>query len=300
MKAEISEFLGYISTERGCSRRTTEAYAYDLHKFSQFWATQGNSGGESVEDIDRYAIQSYLQFLSESGYKKPNSAVARGRKLAVLKSFFKYLVSVGKVKTNPTENIKMPKTKQREPSYLSEAEYGRLLRTVKKTATKYFKERDLMILSVLLGTGIRLSELTGLNIGDVDFEAGSVKVTRKGNKEKTLPANDDVMIAIQRYVRTREDKSPRSPLLLSKRQKRLSNASVWHLTRKYVRLAGIDKQASPHTLRHSFASTVLRNGGSLVTVKELLSHRSLRTTERYLHVDNQDLRDAVGKISLSA
>ena len=299
MRQEISEFLGYVGTERGYSPKTLAAYAYDLGKFSQYLAVEPGSSEEGVQDIDQYTVKAFMSHLADHGYRKANSAVARGRKLAVLKSFFKYLASVGKVKSDPTVNIKMPKTKQREPSYLSEQEYKRLLRTVKKTATKYFKERDIAIVTMFLGMGLRLSELTALNIGDVSFDDGSIKITRKGGKERILPANDEVMIAIQRYVRTREDRSPQLPLFLSKRKRRISNASVWHLVRKYMRQAQIEKdKLSPHTLRHTFATMLLRQGENILTIKELLSHRNLRTTERYLHINDEDLKEAVGKIDL--
>jgi integrase/recombinase XerC len=297
MMTQIAEFLGYIGTERGFSPKTVAAYGYDLGKFSQFLATEPGSS----EDIDQYTVKAFMSHLASNGYRNANSAVARGRKLAVLKSFFKYLVSVGKVKTDPTANIKMPKTKQKEPSYLSEQEYKRLLRTVRKNATVYFKERDMAIVTMLLGMGLRLSELTALNIGDVSFDDGSVKITRKGGKERILPANDEVMISIQRYIRMRKEANPNNPLFLSKRDKRISNASVWHLVKKYMRQAQIEKdKLSPHTLRHTFATMLLRQGENILTIKELLSHKNLRTTERYLHINNDDLKEAVGKISLTA
>ena len=301
MKAEISEFLGYVGTERGYSPKTLAAYAYDLGKFSQYLAVEPSSSGEGVQGIDQYTVKAFMSQLAEHGYKKANSAVARGRKLAVLKSFFKYLASVGKVKTDPTASIKMPKVKQKEPSYLTEQEYKKLLRTVRKNATAYFKERDMAIVTMLLGMGLRLSELTALDIGDVNFDDGSIKITRKGGKERLLPANDEVMISIQRYLKTREDRSLQSPLFLSKRNRRISNASIWHLVKKYMRQAQIEKdKLSPHTLRHTFATMLLTQGENILTIKELLSHRNLRTTERYLHINNEDLKDAVGKINLSA
>ena len=300
MRPEISAFLAYVGAERGLSPKTVAAYGYDLGKFSQF-ADKELGEGWKLEDVDQYAIKAYMQFLANTGYRKANEAVSRGRKLATLKSFFGYLTSLGKMKSDPTSQVKMPKTKQKEPSYLTEQEYKRLLRTVKKNATKYFKERDMAIVTMLLGMGLRLSELTALNIGDVNFDDGSIKITRKGGKERMLPASDDVMVAIQRYIRTRDEKLPQSALFLSKRGRRISNASIWHLVGKYMRQAQIEKdKLSPHTLRHTFATMLLRQGENILTIKQLLSHRNLRTTERYLHINNEDLKEAVGRISLSA
>jgi integrase/recombinase XerC len=194
----------------------------------------------------------------------------------------------------------MPKGKQKEPSYLTEQEYKRLLRTTQKNATKFFRYRDVAVITMLLGMGLRLSELVELDVGNVNFEDSIVKVTRKGRKERILPANDEVMMCLRRYLKTRKDVTGQEPLFLSKRNQRIDSATVWHLVRKYLQQAQIEKdRLSPHTLRHTFATTLLKQGENILTIKELLSHRNLRTTERYLHIDGKDLREAVSKLSLS-
>jgi len=295
MKPEISQFLAYTGTERGLTAKTIEAYRHDLGKFSEF-AEEEIGKSWNLENVDQYSIKSYLQSLADRG----NAAVSRGRKLATLKSFFKYLTSQGTVKTDPTATIKMPKTQQKEPSYLTEQEYKRLLRTVQKNATKYFKARDTAIVIMFLGMGLRLSELVELDVGSINFDDGTIKVTRKGNHERILPANDEVMITLNRYLKTRENVSTQEPLFLSKRDKRIDSGSVWHLVKKYLKQAQIEKdKLSPHTLRHTFATTLLKQGENLLTIKELLSHRNLRTTERYLHINGEDLKTAVGKIDLA-
>jgi len=196
--------------------------------------------------------------------------------------------------------LKMPKTKQKEPSYLTEQEYRRLLRAVQKSATRYFKPRDTAIVIVLLGMGLRLSELVKLSIGDVNFEDSTIKVTRKGNQERILPANEAVLNSIRRYLKTRKNAGVKDPLFLSTRKQRIDSASVWRVVKKYLKTAGIIKEKlSPHTLRHTFATTLLKLGENILTIKELLSHRNLRTTERYLHINNEDLRSAVSSIDLN-
>ena len=296
---EISGFLAYIATERGLSPKTVEAYRYDLAKFSEFAKAQ--LGGQwKISDVDQSLIRSYMQFLAEKGYRKSNSNIARGRKLATLKSFFKYLVTENQIKENPVGQIKMPKVQNKEPSYLTEQEYKRLLYTVQKTSTEYFKARDMAIISMLLGMGLRLSELVESNIGSVNFDDGTIKVTRKGNHERILPANNDVIAAIKIYLKGRKDISSSSPLFLSKRNKRIDTATVWYLVKKYLRQAQIEKsKLSPHTLRHTFATTLLKQGENILTIKELLSHRNLRTTERYLHISSDELKNAVNKIDLT-
>lgn len=299
MERDIAEFLAHKATERGLSPRTIEAYEHDLGKFSQFVGKESGDGG-TVARVDQYTIKAYLQFLADTGYKKSNAAVSRGRKLATLKSFFKFLLAENKIKIDPAALVKMPKTKMKEPSYLTEQEYKRLLRSVQKNATQFFKLRDNAIITLLLGMGLRLSELVGLNIGSVNFEDGTIKVSRKGNRERILPANDNVMISIQRYLKSRQDNSFASPLFLSKRNQRIDGGSVWHLVKKYLKQAQIEKdKLSPHTLRHTFATILLKQGENVLTIKELLSHRNLRTTERYLHLSGEDLKAAVGKIDLS-
>ena len=300
MEREIAQFLAHVGAERGLSAKTVAAYGHDLAKFGQFAAKEAGGTG-ALADIDQYTIKAYLQFLANIGHRKINAAVSRGRKLATLKSFFKYLVADGKVKADPAALVKMPKIKQKEPSFLTEQEYKRLLRTVQKNATKYFKLRDTGIINLLLGMGLRLSELVGLNVGSVNFEDGTIKVARKGNQERILPANDDVMISVQRYLKTRDDLSFTAPLFLSKRKQRIDGGSVWYLVKKYLRQAQIEKdKLSPHTLRHTFATILLKQGENVLTIKELLSHRNLRTTERYLHITGEDLKTAVGKIDLNA
>jgi integrase/recombinase XerC len=295
MKPEISGFLAYIGTERGLTIKTVDAYRHDLTKFSEFAEKEM---GESWQwgDVDQYTIKAYLQSLADRG----NVAISRGRKLATLKSFFKYLTTEGKVKEAPTATIKMPKVQQKEPSYLTEQEYRRLLRTVQKNATKYFKSRDMAIVTMLLGMGLRLSELVELDVGNINFDDGTIKVTRKGNHERILPANDEVMITISRYLKTREDVIAQQPLFLSKRNQRIDSGSVWHLVKKYLKQAQIEKdKLSPHTLRHTFATMLLKQGENILTIKELLSHKNLRTTERYLHINGEDLKNAIKRIDLA-
>lgn len=295
MRSEIGEFLAYLGTERAFSAKTIAAYSFDLGKFCAF-ADKEISGSWRWGDVSQGTIRAFLQALADKG----NAPITRGRKLAAIKSFFKFLLLDDRLKANPAERIRMPKPQEKEPSYLTEKEYGRLLKSVKDNSTKYFKLRDSAIITTLLGMGLRLSELAGLNIGDVSFEDKTIKVKRKGNRERILPANKDVTNALKRYLETRENAANQEPLFLSKRNKRIANASIWHLVRKYFKETHIEKnRVSPHTLRHTFATTLLKNGENIFTIKELLSHRNLHTTEKYLHINNKDLKTAVSKIDLA-
>ena len=294
LRPEIAEFLHQLGTVRAFSPKTIVAYAYD---FVQFCAFLGGKLGINwkIENVDQRNIKLYIEHLADKG----NAPITRGRKLASLKSLFGYLLAQDRIEIDPTSQIRMPKRCDKEASYLSEEEYKRLLKAVKDNASRYYIERDVAIVTLFIGTGIRLTELVELNVGDVAFTNGTIKVTLKGRNEKILPISDSVMIVIRRYLKTREGAEPSAPLFLSNRVRRIDTASVQHLVKKYCREAHIEKQGlSPHMLRHSFAVALLKKGENVFTVQQLLSHRNIRTTEKYLHLNNEDLKTAVNKIRL--
>ena len=294
MRPEIAEFLAQLGSVRAFSPKTIDAYTFDL---SQFCAFLGEKLGIewSIENIDQDSIKMYIEHLVGKG----NAPITRGRKLASLKSLFGYLLSQGRIKIDPTSQIRMPKRCDKESSYLSEEEYKRLLKAVKDNASRYYIERDTAIVTMLIGTGLRLTEMVGLNVGDVAFTNGTIKVILKGRNERILPVSDSVVTVIKRYLKTREGVEPSEPLFLSKRDRRIDTASVQHLVKKYLKQAQIEKdRLSPHMLRHSFAVALLKQGENVFTVQQLLSHRNIRTTEKYLHLNNEDLKTAVNKIRL--
>ena len=294
MRPEIAEFLAQLGSVRSLSPKTIDAYTFDL---SQFCAFLGEKIGIEwkIKNIDQDSIKMYIEHLVGKG----NAPITRGRKLASIKSLFGYLLSQGRIKFDPTRQIRMPKRCDKEPDYLSGDEYKRLLVTVKDNATRYYKDRDIAIVTMLIGTGIRLTEMVELNVGDVAFTNGTIKVILKGRNERILPVSDSVMTVIRRYLKTREDIEPSAPLFLSKRDRRIDTASVQHLVKKYLKQAHIEKdRLSPHMLRHSFAVALLKQGENVFTVQQLLAHRNIRTTEKYLHLNNEDLKTAVNKIRL--
>lgn len=295
MRPEIGEFLVHLGTERAFSPKTVTAYAFDLAKFCGF-LDRRLGGSWQWGDINPGTIRLFLQDLADRG----NAPITRGRKLAVIKSFFKFFVTDGRLKANPAAQVRMPKPREKEPEYLNEREYGRLLKVVKQCASKYFKYRDVAIVKMFLSTGLRLSELAGLDVGDIDFDNKTVRVTRKGGNQQILPINGELIPGLRRYLLSRKNPLAQEPLFISKRRKRISKGAIWHLVRKYARQAELKKnQLSPHILRHSFATSLLRKGIDLVTIQRLLAHRSLKTTERYLHACDESLRAAVGKVSLN-
>lgn len=287
MKIQAKQFINYIKIERNLSPLTVKLYSRDLEKLSDFFPNK------KIVELTKQDIRDYIAFLSDT-----NSPVTRARKLSCLRSFFKFLAREDLITLNPLDGIDSPKIPQKEPSYLSESEYLRLLETVKKEATIFYRKRDLAIISLFLSTGIRVSELTGLRIGDVDFQEKFIKIIRKGNKEQTLPINDSIVDLLKKYFKIRP-KVSFDDFFVSKKGLPLRSNSAYHLVKKYLLLAGIKKdKMGCHILRHTFCTMLLNKEVNLVAIQELAGHRSLETTRKYLHINSVDLRNAVNKINI--
>lgn len=279
------QFLDYLSHERGFSARTIEAYEHDLDKFRTFMETINKS---DVSSITRSDIGSFISSLSST-----NADITKARKLSVVKSFFNYLERVEILTTNPAKHVIAPKIPKKEASYLNDEEYQRLMQTVRDTATPYYWQRDLAIVTIFLHTGIRLSELVSLTLNSIDLSEGTILIHGKGNKQRRLPLNKEVALVIEKYL-SKRPKVEVENLFISKLGKGLSSRSVYHLIKHYLKKAGIKKEKlGVHSLRHSFGASLLNKGVNLVVIQELLGHTKLETTRRYLHINSSDLRKAV-------
>lgn len=289
----ITQFLHYLEVERAFSPRTIEAYEYDLNKFVEFLESTKRA------DISRISKEDVRHFLSQRA--KTNGAVTRARKLSSIKSFFKYLGREGIIAANPVSDIEAPKLPEREPSYLTEFEYQNLIAAVKFKATPYYLSRDLAIVFLLLGTGIRLSELVGLTLDRVNLDGAdkSIKVRGKGNRERSIPLTNEVVGILGNYLKQRPDVESNN-LFISRFGDELRSRSVYGLIKKYIEAAKIKKnKVAVHSLRHTFGASMLKSGANIFTIQKLLGHKQLETTGRYLHIDNVDLRNAVDKLVLS-
>lgn len=300
MQQLITQFLNYLKVERGLSPRTILAYRHDLSKFSDFILSIPKS---SVSMVTKEDIRAFLTKLADQGFKKPNIEITRARKVSAIKSFFNFLVKEGFIPVNPAIDIKAPKIPEKEPCYLTQDEYQELLATVKAIATPYYRPRDLAIITLLLGTGIRLSELVGLTTQSIKLNNGesTVKVKGKGNKERTIPLNVEVASVLDKYLKTRPDLATDN-LFISRKSNGLSSGAVYHLVKHYLEKAGIKKEKlGVHSLRHTFATSLLNNkeNVNLVHIQKLLGHSKLETTRRYLHVSDIDLRNAVNSLVLN-
>lgn len=294
-KAWVDKFLEMLSVERGFSPHTCRAYHNDLEHFLCYLDGQREGDfGKKISEIDALTIRFYLGFLHKK-YKKTTIA----RKLSSLRSFFGFLVKKGLLARSPAETVLTPKRGKPIPNYLPVDEAFRLLEGV-KGGSSLLAMRNRAILETLYSTGMRVGELVGMNVGNVDFGKGLARVLGKGNKERLAPIGEKALQSIRDYLDKRygekgEDEKASTPLFLNKLGGRLSARSVARLLDKANRQLGLVRSITPHGLRHSFATHMLDAGADLRMVQELLGHASLSTTQRYTHVSIDRLMEVYDK-----
>jgi len=281
----IEGFLDYIKSQRGYSHNTVRNYEIDLKQFFDF-LKNNNIKAEDLNTIDFRVIRSYLGGLYKQ-YKKTTIS----RKLSAIRSFFYYMERNGLNDGNPAAEISSPKQGNYIPEYLNVDDMFRLLEIPKSETA--LEKRNLSIIELLYSCGIRVSELTGLNVADIDFEQHLIRVIGKGNKERIVPVGKKALNAIRNYLKsthdlrkkvTNADQSDGVPLFLNNRGGRLSSRSVGTIIKKYVTECGLVSGITPHSLRHTFATHLLDSGADLRSVQEMLGHVSLSTTQKYTHV----------------
>lgn len=306
----LKDFLIYLQTIKGKSVNTIQVYFYDLRVFLRFLKLHRNlvSKDEKFDDIDisdinigllkSITLSDLYAFMSFVSNSRSNSAHARARKVASLKSFFNYLTNKAKVlQSNPTTELETPKIVKRLPKYLNVEESKQLLSSIEGE----HGIRDYAILTLFLNCGMRLSELVGINLNNI--RNNTLTVIGKGDKERMIPLNDACIAAINNYRRVRpvNGVKDKNALFLSERKQRISKATVQHIVKKYITLAGLDpKRYSTHKLRHTAATLMYRYGHvDIRSLQELLGHESIATTEIYTHLDEQQLRTAVNSNPLA-
>ncbi len=273
-KAEA--FLQYLEAERGASFHTLRSYRTDLIQLEAFAKSRGLG---PLPAMAPWAIRVYLASLSEA--KLARSSI--GRKLAVLRSFFRYLARRHEIKVNPVKDLTGPKLPRPLPRSLL---YDDIVQMLDKTEhPEKFRLRDRAILELLYATGLRVAEASGLEVSDVDFGSGLVRVRGKGDKERLVPVGGQAVRALEAYV----DGRRKGPLFLNARGDRLTVRSFHRIVRASAKRAGLHRPVSPHTLRHSFATHLLDQGADLRVIQEFLGHARLSTTQRYTHVSADQL-----------
>jgi integrase/recombinase XerC len=290
MNRAISRYLRYLKVERNASELTIKSYREDLAILSEYLTESlGREPGPS--EITPLDLRAYVAALHEAGYAK--SSVAR--RLASLRSFFRFCQREDLCETNPAKPLRNPRRDRKLPHFLTGDEIGRLLNAPPKNDAMGLRDRA--ILETLYSAGLRVSELVGINVDDIDFEDGLVRVRGKGKRERLAPLGRFAISALKTWLRKRELAKTEparagSPVFVNKFGKRITTRSVGRMLEKYLKLTGLDLRTSPHTLRHSFATHLLDRGADIRSVQELLGHKSLVTTQIYTHVSTAGLRQA--------
>ncbi|OCA91545.1 site-specific tyrosine recombinase XerD [Bacillus sp. FJAT-27225] len=293
MEDHLKDFIHFLMVEKGLSQNTVIAYERDLKGYLKH--VKNKDGLSSINDIQRTHILHYLGKLKEDG--KSSKTIARN--VASIRSFHQFLLRDKASEHDPSVHIETPTLERNLPKVLSMEEVETLLETPAQEGP--YGLRDKAMLEILYATGIRVSELIGLNIGDLHLQMGFVRCIGKGNKERIIPVGRTATEALQRYL---DDGRPElvtkksareEALFLNHLGQRLTRQGFWKILKKLATEAGIEKDLTPHTLRHSFATHLLENGADLRAVQEMLGHADISTTQIYTHVTKVRLRDVYSK-----
>jgi integrase/recombinase XerD len=292
MEESIQEFLNHLVAEKGSSENTVAAYRNDLHQFHAF-ITEPDQLGLDAEwsDVTRDHLISYILFLKERQYASATVA----RKVAAIKSFFHFLIRAGIVEDDPSEELDSPKVKKQLPQTLSADEVDQLLARPAAGGRSPKALRDAALLELLYATGMRVSEIAGLTIEDIDLAGATVRCTGKGSKDRVMPLYPKAVEAVQDYLKNGRpalmgDNAEERTLFLNPRGEQLTRQGLWLIIKGYARELDLDERVTPHTLRHSFATHMLNGGAGLREVQRLLGHANISTTQVYTHVSRDHLR----------
>jgi integrase/recombinase XerD len=297
MDDHIGHFLNFMSVEKGASGNTVAAYKNDLQQFDSYLiGLRGNGKPRDWEQLERDLIIDYLLSLKRKNYAEATVA----RKVAAIKSFFQYLQAEGTIRGNPTESLESPRVGRSLPKPLSVTEVDELLEQPMKRNTPEAR-RDRAMLELLYATGLRVTELVSLDMDDMNMAGPHpyVRCMGKGSKERTIPIHEQAAAAVVAYlnearsalVKNRKE----SALFVNRRGERLTRQGFWLILKQYAKEANITSSVTPHTLRHSFATHMLRGGAPLRSVQELLGHANISTTQVYTQIANEHVRQVYEK-----
>lgn len=286
MSEWIVQFVEYLAVERGLSANTLDSYRRDLQSFAAFVK---HTSALSVQDVQRSHVLAYLEHLHRQG--RANATLSRN--LASLRSFYHFLLQTEVIRTDPTANVETPKIPKRLPKVLTVAEVDRLLSAPHVSSPA--GARDKAMLELLYATGIRVSELVSIRLSDVNLAAGFLRCRGKGDKERIIPVGEVAIETLLHYLRWGRAQLLRDAeceaLFLNHHGMQMSRQGFWKILKKYARSAGIVKDITPHTLRHSFATHLLERGADLRAVQEMLGHADISTTQIYTHVTRGRLKE---------
>lgn len=286
-------FLRYLRIERNSSELTLKSYAEDFESFLDFLNDRAN-GPCPPSDLQVNTLRAYVAYLHECNYARTTIA----RRMACLRSFFRYCQREGLIDSNPAKALRTPRVGRKLPHFLTTEQVAQLLEA--PPANEPEGLRDRAILETAYSAGLRVAELVGLDVSDWDRDANIVRVFGKGKKERIAPIGSYAAKALENYLEVRQpadhaDPEDAAAMFLNRFGTRLTTRSVGRMLEKYIKLTGLDKLTSPHTLRHSFATHLLDGGADLRAVQELLGHKSLTTTQIYTHISVARMRETYEK-----
>lgn len=278
----LKRYLDYLMIEKGLSRNTLESYERDLRRYLLYMKTK------SPADITKSDVVSFMSWLTSSGISTPSAA----RNLAAIRGFHKYLMTDGIVRKDPTITIETPRGWKRLPKTLSSVDVESLLN--QPDTSTLIGQRDKAMLELLYATGLRVSELVGLRISEINLERGFLSVMGKGSKERLVPMGEPAINAVKKYISGVRSKllggRDADTLFISSQRRGITRQMFWERIKLYTQKAGIRTNITPHTLRHSFATHLLDNGADLRAVQAMLGHSDISTTQIYTHVSRERLR----------
>lgn len=292
MEDRLRDFIHFLIVEKGLAKNTIESYERDLKSYLKYLKKIEDIG--DLNDVQRVQIIHFLAYLKDGG----KSSKTLARHIASIRAFHQFLLRERAVKQDPTVHIESPQSERSLPKVLSLKEVERLLETPQ--GNDHFSIRDKAMLELLYATGIRVSELIGLTLGDLHLSMGFIRCIGKGNKERIIPIGKSAAAALEEYLsegrpkfvsKNHRDES----LFLNLYGKKLSRQGFWKILKGLALKAGIQKDLTPHTLRHSFATHLLENGADLRAVQEMLGHADISTTQIYTHITKSRLRDVYSK-----
>lgn len=291
IRDSISNYLAELA-RRGASKHTLRNYGSDLEQFATYFEPPGQTP-PNIEDIDLALLREWLASL----YDQRLNVVSVRRKLAAVRALFQFLLQEGVLERNVARRLRTPKTKQRLPDVMTAEKTNNLLDAVEHgdPVEKPSRERDLAFLEVLYGCGIRVAELVGINLDDLDLRGGWLRVCGKGNKEREVPVPERAIAAVERYLESRRAAPDEWALFVSARGTRLSDRQVRRLVKLYALAATGDSTVHPHSFRHAYATHLLADGADLRAIQELLGHARLSTTQKYTQVSLKDLQAVYDK-----
>lgn len=288
MKSYISEYEAYLKLERGLSSNSVESYIRDIGKLIDFF----EQDKIELNKINLKTLEHFINQYSDLGLK----ASSQARMVSSIKSFFKFLLISEYIEGNPAELLEAPKIGRKLPDVLNNHEVENIIRSIDLSSDE--GERNKAIIETLYGCGLRVSELVNLKISDLHFKEDFIKVQGKGSKQRLVPIGSSAQKQIKIYkdkvrVHQKINKGSEDFLFLNRRGNKLSRVMIFTIVKNLAQTAGIEKNISPHTFRHSFATELIERGADLRAVQEMLGHESISTTQIYTHLDKQYLRDTL-------